>query len=210
MFTGIIEEIGKVRSVRKQTHSLVLTITAEKILEEIKTGDSICTDGVCLTVTSFSKTDFSVDVMPETFQRSSLGKLVSGDAINLERALRLTDRLGGHLVTGHIDGTGKISRIRKDENAIWYSIVTEPGLLRYIVEKGSIAVNGISLTVAKVDDRSFDVSLIPLTQEETTLAKKTTGSIVNIECDVIGKYIEKLVAGKSEGITLDFLQQHGF
>lgn len=210
MFTGIIEEIGRIKSVRKQVHALELTISAIIVIEDMKVGDSISTNGVCLTVKSFSKTDFLVDVMPETFLRSGLSKVIAGDNVNLERALRLTDRLGGHMVSGHIDGVGKIARIWKDENAVWFNITTDPAVLRYIVEKGSVALDGISLTVARVDQRSLDVSIIPHTWSETTLISKTTGSTLNIECDMVGKYIEKLMSGGKDKIDADFLQKMGF
>jgi riboflavin synthase len=210
MFTGIIEEIGIVKTVKRQSHALELTVSAKKVLDDIKVGDSICVNGVCLTVKSFSASGFLADVMPETYQRSTLAKLVISDKVNLERALRLSDRMGGHIVTGHVDGIGKIMRTWKDENAVWFTIAADPGILRYVVEKGSVALEGISLTVADVDDRSFSVSIIPHTQMETTLLKKDTGNALNIECDLLGKYIEKLINRGKGNISVDFLQQMGF
>jgi len=210
MFTGIIEEKGVVKSIKTEGKSSRMIISAFKVLEDLKTGDSINTDGVCLTVTEFSPTSFTVDVMPETMLRSTFGKLKPGSHVNLERALLLSDRLGGHLVNGHIDGTGIISRIRKDENAVWLSITAENPILRYIVEKGSVAIDGISLTVVNVDRHSFEVSVIPHTQAETTILTKKTGNAVNIECDIIGKYVEKLGSPGKEIIDIDFLAQNGF
>jgi riboflavin synthase len=151
-----------------------------------------------------------VDVMPETMLRSTFGKLKPGSSVNLERALRLSDRLGGHIVNGHIDGTGILARIRKDENAVWLSIAAEEPILQYIVEKGSVAIDGISLTVVKVDRRAFEVSVIPYTQAETTVLTKKRGDVVNIECDIIGKYIEKLGSSGKGKIDIDFLAQNGF
>ena len=210
MFTGIIEEKGVIKSIKTGGRSARIVISAVKILEDMKVGDSINTDGVCLTVTEFSPTSFTVDVMPETMLRSTFGKLKPGSHVNLERALLLSDRLGGHLVNGHIDGTGIISRIRKDENAVWLSITAENPILRYIVEKGSVAIDGISLTVVNVDRHSFEVSVIPHTQAETTILTKKTGNAVNIECDIIGKYVEKLGSPGKEIIDIDFLAQNGF
>ena len=210
MFTGIIEEKGVIKSIKTGGRSARIVISAIKILEDMKVGDSINTDGVCLTVTEFSASAFTVDVMPETMLRSAFGKLKPGSIVNLERALRLTDRLGGHIVSGHIDGTGKLERIRKDENATWLTIVAGEPVLRYIVEKGSVAVDGISLTVVKVDSRTFEVSVIPHTQSETTILTKKTGELVNIECDIIGKYVEKLGSAGIEKIGIGFLAENGF
>jgi riboflavin synthase len=210
MFTGIIEEKGIIKSIRAGGRSSRIIISATKILEDLKIGDSINTDGVCLTVTEFSSSTFTVDVMPETMLRSTFRKLKPGSKVNLERALRLSDRLGGHIVSGHIDGTGILDRIRKDENAVWLSIVAEEPVLRYIVEKGSVAIDGISLTVAKVDRHAFEVSVIPHTQAETTILTKKTGDAVNIECDSFGKYIEKLGSFGKGKIDIEFLTQNGF
>lgn len=210
MFTGIIEERGIIKSIRAGGKSSRMVISAAKILEELKIGDSINTDGVCLTVTEFSSSSFTVDVMPETMLRSTFGKLKTGSTVNLERALRLSDRLGGHIVSGHIDGTGRLEKIRKDENAIWLSIVAEEPILRYIVEKGSVAIDGISLTIAKIDLHTFEVSVIPHTQAETTILIKKTGDAVNIECDIIGKYVEKLIKTKGGKMDVNFLAENGF
>jgi riboflavin synthase len=210
MFTGIIEEKGFIKSIQAGGRSARLVISATKVLEGLKIGDSINTDGVCLTVTEFSSSTFTVDVMPETMLRSTCGKLKPGSSVNLERALRLTDRLGGHIVSGHIDGTGIIERMRKDENAVWVSVTAAQPILRTIVEKGSIAIDGISLTIVKVDSRGFEVSVIPHTQTETTLLNKKTGDAVNIECDVIGKYVEKLTKSKEGGVDMNFLAENGF
>ncbi len=215
MFTGIIEEIGTVRGIKRGNRSVVLEVQAKKILEDLKVGDSIATNGVCLTVISFANGSFCADVMPETMQRSNLGELHVGDRVNLERALSLNGRLGGHIVSGHVDGLGKITGKEKDENAIWITISAPSELLRYIVDKGSITIDGISLTVVSVTDSEFTVSIIPHTQEETTLVKKKIGNTVNLENDVIAKYVEKLMrpaspAEPKNGLTLDFLLANGF
>ncbi|WP_065219576.1 MULTISPECIES: riboflavin synthase [Butyricimonas] len=215
MFTGIIEEIGTIKGIKRGNRSVVLEVKAKKVLEDLKVGDSIATNGVCLTVTSFSGGSFCADVMPETMQRSNLGGLHAGDPVNLERALSLNGRLGGHIVSGHVDGMGKIVGREKDENAIWVTIATSADLLRYIVEKGSITIDGISLTVVAVTDSGFTVSIIPHTQDETTLVKKQVGDDVNLENDVIAKYVEKLMrpaapAEPKGGLTLDFLLANGF
>ena len=185
MFTGIIEEIGHLNNVKKGTASAILTIQAEKVLEGTHIGDSIAVNGVCLTVTGIYDNTFTADVMHETLNRSSLGKLVSGSAINLERAMAADGRFGGHIVSGHIDGTGKVVAITKDDNAIWYQIKTDSGILKYIVEKGSVAIDGISLTVAKTDSQSFSVSIIPHTAGATTLSLRKAGDVVNLENDIV-------------------------
>ena len=212
MFTGIIEEIGKVDAVRRGAHSSQITLRASEVIKDIRLGDSICTNGVCLTVVAFDTHSFTVDVMPETMSKTNLGDLRQGSQVNLERALRLSDRLGGHLVSGHIDGTGRIALRRKDENAEWFRISAGKELLRYIVGKGSVAVDGISLTVVEANEDSFTVSLIPHTQAVTTLYGKKAGDTGNIECDMIAKYLEKLMNnGRGEGrISLDFLASKGF
>lgn len=210
MFTGIIEEIGKVKNIRRMSRSFVIEIGAARVLENTKIGDSIATNGVCLTVTALGDSGFSADVMPETMERSNLGMLKPGDRVNLERALCLNDRLGGHMVAGHIDGTGRITAKVKDENAVWFTVNASPDILRYVVEKGSIAIDGVSLTVVSVDDAVFRVSVIPHTREETTLAGKNTGDVVNLENDMIVKYVEKLMKRESKGLSLEFLQANGF
>ena len=197
MFTGIIEEIGRVKKISMGGASGSLEISAKKVLEETKIGDSIAVNGVCLTVTGMTSSSFTADVMAETVRRSSLGSLVSGSGVNLERAMAANGRFGGHIVSGHIDGTGTLSRLQKEENAVWVYIKTSAEILRLIVEKGSITIDGISLTVAGVNDSEFAVSVIPHTAEETTLLTKKAGDLVNLENDIIGKYVEKLLASKA-------------
>jgi riboflavin synthase len=212
MFTGIIEEIGTVQAVKRGTRSSQLTVHALKVTADLRTGDSINTNGVCLTVTSFDKTSFTADVMPETMSRSNLGQLVAGSPVNLERAVQLSGRLGGHLVSGHIDGTGRIARRTRDENAEWFHITATQEILKYIAEKGSVAIDGISLTVARVDHDGFSVSIIPHTLMETTITNRKIGEQVNIECDMIAKYLERLIKqGRGEGkIDPRFLADNGF
>jgi riboflavin synthase len=215
VFTGLIEEIGEIKSIEKGVRSARITIKAETILKDTKVGDSICTNGVCLTVTEFNKNSFSVDVMAETIRNSNLGKLKPGSRVNLERALRLSDRLGGHMVSGHIDGIGTVIDTRKEENATWVSIGTSVDILKYIVHKGSITIDGISLTVAYVDDEKFKVSIIPHTKDETTLVIKSIGDEVNLESDMLAKYVEKLLkhgkaANDKKPISVDFLRDNGF
>ena len=198
-------------------HSEVLNIQARTVLENTKIGDSIAVNGICLTVTRLFADSFSADVMHEPLNRSSLAGLMVGSRVNLERAMAADGRFGGHIVSGHIDGTGVIRSLTREENAIWVSIGTSPQILHLIVEKGSICIDGISLTVAKVEEEGFQVSVIPHTGEETTLLEKVPGDSVNLENDVIGKYVERLLGlGKSEeekkesGITMEFLQEFGF
>lgn len=212
MFTGIIEEIGKIKAIRQGSRSVVLEIEAKKVLEGTRIGDSIATNGVCLTVTSLGNGFFSADVMPETMSRSALGNLKPGDRVNLERALCLNSRLGGHLVAGHIDGIGRITDKVQDDIAIWLTVAAAPELLHYVIEKGSIAIDGVSLTIASVDDSVFKVSIIPHTQEETTLTAKRIGEVVNLENDMIAKYVEKLMGTPKpgKGLSLEFLQANGF
>ncbi|WP_330363247.1 riboflavin synthase [Butyrivibrio sp. VCD2006] len=193
MFTGIIEEIGKVKSLKRNSKESRLIIGATKILEDVHIGDSIAVNGVCLTVVSFSSGEFTVDVMNETFMRSSLGNLKIGEEVNLERAMAANGRFGGHIVSGHIDGTGRIKAAFDDGNAKWYEINVGSELLEGIVMKGSVAIDGISLTVAKVTSSSFAVSIIPHTLDATILRGKRAGDIVNIETDMIGKYIKQFV-----------------
>lgn len=212
MFTGIIEEIGTIKRVQRGSVSGSLTIGAGEILGDVKRGDSIAVNGICLTVTGLGKDSFTVDVMHETFDRSCAGGFQSGTKVNLERAMPAWGRFGGHIVSGHIDGTGKIRRIRKDENAVWYEIEAPPEIMRYIVEKGSVAIDGISLTVAKAGTETFQVSLIPHTEKVTIMSEKREGDRVNLENDCIGKYVEKLLQGQKQdgGLTQDFLLQNGF
>lgn len=212
MFTGIIEEIGTIQAVKKGVHSSVLTIQAQEILAGTKTGDSIAVNGVCLTVAAMGNGGFTADVMHETLKRSSLGQLKAGSHVNLERAMAADGRFGGHIVSGHIDGTGVIANISRDDNAVWYTVSAPDKLMRYIIEKGSIAIDGISLTVAAVSQGSFQVSIIPHTAGNTILAEKKQGDIVNLENDCIGKYVERLLAfDKPAGrISKDFLGKYGF
>ncbi len=193
MFTGIVEEIGKIKRISLAGKSGSLEIGADKVLYGTKVGDSIAVNGVCLTVTSLSGSGFTADVMAETLRRSSLGSLVAGSGVNLERAMAADGRFGGHIVSGHIDGTGTISKMQKEENAVWVHIKAASEILNLIVEKGSIAIDGISLTVAGVSETEFCVSVIPHTAEETTLLSKKPGDLVNLENDIIGKYVQKLL-----------------
>lgn len=215
MFTGLIEEIGIVQSIIKELTSARITIKAKDILQGTKLGDSMSTNGVCLTVTNLGKETFSVDVMPETMRNTNLKNLIKGSLVNLERALRLGDRLGGHIVSGHIDGVGIIQSFKREENATWGIIATSKELLRYIIPRGSIAIDGISLTVADVDEKVFKISMIPHTKNATTLLNKKIGEEVNLECDVIGKYVGKLMSPESKEkkesfIDLNFLKENGF
>jgi len=213
VFTGLIEETGKVSSLRRGGNSSFIRIQAEKVLEGTVTGDSIAVNGVCLTVTEMGGGWFQADVMNETLARSSLGSLKPGDLVNLERAMAAGGRFGGHIVSGHIDGTGTVTDIKNDGIAVWYTITADPQILRYIVEKGSVALDGISLTVAKVTAESFSVSVIPHTAEVTTLSKRKTGDKINIENDIIGKYVEKLMKpaeSSSGGLSMGFLAENGF
>lgn len=222
MFTGIIEEVGKIRSVARGSKSAVLMVEAARVLEGSKVGDSIAVNGVCLTVTSMASGQFTADVMAETLRRSSLGRLSRGSKVNLERAMPANGRFGGHIVSGHIDGTGTVLSLKPEDNAVWVRIQAEKDVLKYIVEKGSVAIDGISLTVADVTETDFSVSVIPHTGEETALLSKTAGDIVNLENDVIGKYVDKLLhfqngenmegqkETKGSGITRDFLWENGF
>jgi len=209
LFTGIIEEVGTVYTIKKGVRSVQLTIRAHLILEDLQIGDSVSTNGVCLTVTGIQNPYFTVDVVHETLSRSNLGELRQGHLVNLERAMLLNGRLGGHIVSGHIDGTGKIISIKKDGQAILYTIQTQQSMMKYIVEKGSIAIDGISLTVAKVTKDTFCISVIPHTMKATALTQKGIGAEVNLENDLIGKYIEKLVT-RTSSIDKAFLLEHGF
>ena len=201
MFTGIIEEIGEIQSIKNGDKSSKLIIKGNKVLNNTRLGDSIATNGVCLTVTNLSKDKFEVDVMAETLRRSNLGNLKIGSKVNLERALTLERRLGGHIVSGHIDGTGTIISFINEDNAVWVTVEASTDILKYVVNKGSITIDGISLTVAYVDDYCFKVSIIPHTATETTLLCKRVGDRVNIECDLIGKYIEKLLGLNREKVN---------
>jgi riboflavin synthase len=206
MFTGIIEEKGTVIS---QSLS-ALSIRAGVVMPGTKLGDSISVNGVCLTVTHLDAASFTVDIMPETIRRTNLGSLKTGDKVNLERALTLNGRLGGHLVQGHVDNTGKIMAIDRAEDSLLIRIAAPPEIMRYVVEKGFIAVDGISLTVVSRDNGSFQVSIVKFTRNNTILGEKKSGDTVNLEADIIAKYVEQLNARSRSGITADFLNKHGF
>ena len=212
MFTGIIEEIGVVKSIVRHQNSITLTINAEKIISDIHIGDSISTNGICLTVTTFDDKSFTVDVMPETMMMTNFKDLKINDMVNLERALQANGRLGGHIVSGHVDGVGVIIKKYFDDKAIRMSFSTTPDILDFIIKKGSVTIDGISLTVTDLDATSFSVSIIEHTQGETTLTKKNIGDTVNIENDVVGKYVKKFIMSenKTKGISLDFLENNGF
>ena len=215
MFTGIIEEVGKITQINKQGEFAVVTIQASKVLQDVHLGDSIAVNGVCLTVTSFSERQFTADVMSETLKRTSLGELKPSSPVNLERAMAANGRFGGHIVSGHIDGTGEVVGIKPAHNSIWYRIQTTPKLMRYIIEKGSITIDGISLTVVDTDETSFRVSIIPHTIKETNLGSKKIGSLVNLENDIVGKYIEQFLLKKEpenppSQLTVEFLKNAGF
>lgn len=216
IFTGIIEELGVVKSIAINGASGCITIKAKKVLEGTQLGDSIAVNGTCLTVTSINSDGFSADVMAETVKRTSLSQVGKGDLVNLERAMILNGRFGGHIVSGHIDGTGTITKYTKEENAIWVTIKAPDEILDLIVEKGSICIDGISLTVATVSDQDFQVSIIPHTAKETTLIHKKVGSLVNLENDIVGKYIKKLMennqeeqAKKASRLTMEMLEEYG-
>jgi len=206
MFTGIIEEVGRVRLAGPSS----LAITAARVLEGMETGDSVAVNGVCLTVTGFDAGSFSVDVMPETLRRTNLGQLRAGDGVNLERALALGGKLGGHLVQGHVDEVGKVSSVTADGEALIMRIEAPTGIMHYLVDKGFIAVDGVSLTVVTRDDSSFRVSLVGYTGKNTGLGRKLRGDLVNLEVDIIAKYVEQISQAQRSGITTGFLQEHGF
>ncbi|HYK73195.1 MAG TPA: riboflavin synthase [Pseudoneobacillus sp.] len=219
MFTGIIEEIGSISTIKQTGEAIVLAIEAKTILKDVQLGDSISVNGVCLTVTSFSEKLFTVDVMPETVKATSLKTLKRGSKVNLERAMAAGGRFGGHFVSGHADGTGMIKSKKQYENAVYYEINVESELLRYIIFKGSVTVDGTSLTVFEVTEDSFTISLIPHTLRETVIGLKGPGEIVNVECDMLGKYVDHFLANRlngqqtakrKSGITEQFLEENGF
>lgn len=215
MFTGIIEEVGRIAQIHKQGEFAVVTINANKVLSDVHLGDSIAVNGVCLTVTSFTASQFTADVMSETLKRTSLGELKPSSPVNLERAMAANGRFGGHIVSGHIDGTGEVVEITPANHSTWYRIKTSAKLMRYIIEKGSITIDGISLTVVDTDENSFRVSIIPHTIKETNLGTKKIGSLVNLENDIVGKYIEQFLLKKEpeyqqDKLTMDFLKNAGF
>jgi riboflavin synthase len=217
MFTGLVEELGKVKAIARGVNSLRLTIEAHKVINDVKLGDSIAVNGTCLTVVEYNENCFTADVMPETVDRTALASLKINTQVNLERTLSLGDRFGGHIVSGHIDGIGIIVAKDKNDNAIIVRIEAGPEVMRYIVKKGSIAIDGISLTIVEYGQDWFTVSLIPHSASVTTLGFKKTGDIVNLEADIIGKYVEKLLGlhstqqhSKTNAISMNFLQQNGF
>jgi len=206
MFTGIIEEVGRVTSARGGS----LVIAASRVLQGMEPGSSIAVNGACLTVTDFNANSFSVDIMPETSERTNLGQLSAGDEVNLEQPLALGKRLGGHLVQGHVDATGKVTSVIRDGEAVLIRFEAPYEVMRYVVEKGFIAVDGASLTVVNKDDSSFQVSIVSYTREHTTLGNRQVGDTVNLEVDIIAKYVEQLSQARTPGITAGFLQEHGF
>lgn len=216
MFTGIVEEKGRIKRISSGGRSAVIEINAKKVLEGTKIGDSIAVNGICLTVTSMGKESFTADVMAETMRRTSLSMCRAGSEVNLERAMAADGRFGGHIVSGHIDGTGRILSMDREENAIWVRIGAPKEILDLIVEKGSVAIDGISLTVAEITEEHFAVSVIPHTGEETILLSKKPGDPVNLENDIIGKYVQKLMKVEKEenssdsGISMEFLREYGF
>ena len=206
MFTGIIEEVGRVISAQSGN----LVIAASNVLQGTEPGGSIAVNGVCLTVTNFDSSSFSVDIMPETLKRTNLGLLSAGDRVNLERPLALEGRLGGHLVQGHVDDTGRVASVMPGGGAMLIRFEATPGVMRYIVEKGFVAIDGVSLTTVTKDASSFQVSVVDYTRQHTTLGSRQVGDMVNLEVDIIAKYVEQLSQTHSTGITVDFLQEHGF
>lgn len=217
MFTGIVEELGTVRSIAAGAKAGKIAIAAQVVLTDLHIGDSVAVNGICLTVVSFDKTGFVADVMPETIKRTSFAELKGGSRVNLERALTLQSRLGGHIVSGHVDGVGTILEMKEDENAVVIKISVPRNIVKYIIPKGSVTIDGISLTVVEVQDSWFSVSVIPHTRSVTSLGYKKAGSKVNIENDVISKYVERFVNFPDEKepaakktMTKDFLQKYGF
>ncbi|MFD0586851.1 riboflavin synthase [Paenibacillus sp. GCM10027627] len=219
MFTGLVEEVGHLKSVFKQGEAMILNIAASLVTKDAKLGDSISVNGVCLTVTSYDSGSFTADVMPETYRKSSLHRLKPGESVNLERAMQAGARFGGHIVQGHVDGTGAIVSRRADANAVVFDIrLDDSDQLRYVIPKGSVTVDGISLTVVDTSDDGFTISIIPLTLAETALKGKQLGSIVNIETDIIGKYVDHLLHFRSGGdrhketskLSTAYLAEHGF
>lgn len=215
MFTGLVEEIGILKNITHGTNSLNLTLTAKEVLEDVKLGDSIAVNGVCLTVVNFSKFEFKAQVMPETYQKTNLKTLNIGDKVNLERALKVGDRLGGHILSGHVDGVGKISNIEVKDIAKILTIEADEEILNYLVDKGSVALDGTSLTIIKAFNNNFTISLIPHTQDVTVLGLKQVGSSVNIEVDMLSKYVKKFmttskVDENKNDVSMNLLLENGF
>ncbi len=210
MFTGIIEEKGKIENITPGAKSCRLTISGNVIFDDLKLGDSVAVNGVCLTVTKLLSNTFEADVMAETMRRTAMATLKKGSAVNLERAMQLNGRFGGHIVSGHIDGVGTVINKITEDNAVLVTISADSNIMKYIIFKGSVTLDGISLTVADAKHDRFTVSIIPHTAKETTLLDKNTGDKINIECDIVGKYIEKFLSKSEKGITMDFLKENGF
>lgn len=212
MFTGLIEEMGAVKSIKKRAGSMELTISGKKVIENVRKGDSVSVNGVCLTVTSnqLPVTSFKVDVSPETIKKTNLGSLRIGEKVNLEKALKVGERLGGHFVTGHIDGVGTIKKKVKEGNTFLFGIEALEEIMDYVIPKGSITVDGISLTIVDFSKNRFNVSIISHTLEVTTLGFKKAGNKVNLEADILCKYVSKVLATKKGGITQDFLKKYGY
>lgn len=213
MFSGIIEEIGTVKKIFKKGTSLTLTVQANKILKDMKKGDSISVSGVCLTVIGHNDSSFSTEVSPETIKKSNLGDIKEGDKVNLERALKIGDRLMGHMVSGHIDGTGIIVKKEKKGDFIETTFQVPKELMKYIVEKGSVAIDGASLTALSCKEDTFKISFIPYTINMTTFRTKDIGDSVNLECDIIGKYTESFLSREEKEkkkLSREFLKEHGF
>ena len=214
MFTGLVEEVGKVLDIVVENNIWIITFDCKQIIKDISIGDSIAVNGVCLTVKEFNDNSFKADAMAETIRKTNLGFLKKDNQVNLERALKMGDRLGGHIVSGHIDGTGIIEGFQEEGDALWISISAPKDILRYIVYKGSVAIDGVSLTVSYIDEEKFKVTIIPHTKEATILIKKNTKDLVNIECDIVGKYIEKFLRPidfeNESKIDRNFLKENGF
>ncbi|KAF6562981.1 riboflavin synthase [Paenibacillus sp. EKM202P] len=220
MFTGLVEEVGRIQSISKSGEAMVLGISGSVVLGDLKIGDSVSVNGVCLTAIQIGTKDFKVDVMPETFRSSNLRELRSGSRVNLERAMAANGRFGGHIVQGHVDGTGTIRGVTSDQNAVVFEVEpSDQALFKYVLIKGSITIDGISLTVAQRKRDSFAVSIIPHTLAETALQAKREGDTVNIECDILGKYVEQLLHYRGSvpmeradqaPLSLDYLAKHGF
>lgn len=211
MFTGIVEELGTIKNINRTGNSCQLVITCKRVLEGTEIGDSIAVNGTCLTVTKMDDGSFVCDVTPETMRRTAFSLFTAGTPVNLERALRLCDRLGGHIMLGHVDCTGRMAAMQKEGNAVNLTFTVESGWMKYILEKGSIAIDGVSLTVSRKEESAFSVSMIPHTGKETVLLRKRVGDLVNIECDYLGKFVEQLMHKGHEGtVTIEKLKNWGY
>jgi len=210
MFTGIIEEIGTVERLEVHRRPYLLAIAAQRVLEDTQSGDSMNVNGACLTVTQLTPRTFTVGLMPETLRRSNLGDLHPGDGVNLERALTPRSRLGGHFVQGHVDGVGRIAARRPELDALWVTISAPSEVMRYLVPQAYVSVDGVSLTVVEVTQSAFSVSLVAYTQAHVTLPHRQVGDKVNLEVDILAKYVDRLLHREQQGLTLEFLAQHGF